>query len=111
MTDEEIKEEVNKILDFLKFWKTHGWIPAIKMKEVKESRIAIETVLNLIQEQKEEIEKKDKIIDLMAEDIYRYQIECDRYFKDKEEVKQYFEYKVKESQKWTSVYIMLMTLA
>ena len=42
------------------------------------------------------IEKKDKIIDLMAEDIDSSQIECNRYFKDKEEVKQYFENKAKE---------------
>lgn len=42
------------------------------------------------------IEKKDKIIDLMAEDIDSFQIECNRYFKDKEEVKQYFKNKAKE---------------
>nr|DAP29543.1 MAG TPA: hypothetical protein [Caudoviricetes sp.] len=42
------------------------------------------------------LKEKDKIIDLMAEDIYNYQIECNRYFKDKEEVKQYFENKAKE---------------
>ena len=38
-------------------------------------------------------EEKDKQIDLMAEDIDSSQIECNRYFKDKEEVKQYFENK------------------
>lgn len=37
-----------------------------------------------------------KMIDLMSEDIYNYQIECNRYFKDKEEAKQYFENKAKE---------------
>lgn len=42
------------------------------------------------------LEEKDKIIDLMAEDIDSSQIECNRYFKDKEEVKQYFENKAKE---------------
>ena len=42
------------------------------------------------------LKEKDQIIDLMAEDIYNYQIECNRYFKDKEEVKQYFENKAKE---------------
>ena len=47
------------------------------------------TILSMLKE-------KDKIIDLMAEDIYNYQIECNRYFKDKEEVKQYFENKAKE---------------
>lgn len=39
------------------------------------------------------LEEKDKQIDLMAEDIDSSQIECNRYFKDKEEVKQYFENK------------------
>lgn len=47
------------------------------------------TILSMLKE-------KDKMIDLMAEDIYNYQIECNRYFKDKEEVKQYFENKAKE---------------
>lgn len=50
---------------------------------------AIEIVLSMLEE-------KDKIIDLMAEDIDSSQIECNRYFKDKEEVKQYFEDKAKE---------------
>lgn len=49
----------------------------------------LKTILSMLEEQ-------DKIIDLMAEDIYNYQIECNRYFKDKEEVKQYFENKAKE---------------
>lgn len=46
--------------------------------------------------QKQELEQKNKIIDLMAEDIDGFQMECNRYFKDKEEVKQYFENKAKE---------------
>lgn len=72
----------------------------------------IQTVLNLIQSQQKEIEslkqageatetvykmqleKKDKIIDLMATDIYGMQIECNRYFGNIEEVKEKFEKKV-----------------
>lgn len=46
--------------------------------------------------QKQELGQKDKIIDLMAEDIDGFQMECNRYFKDKEELKQYFENKAKE---------------
>ena len=42
------------------------------------------------------INNQNKIIDLMADDIHGTQIECNRYFKDKEEVKQYFEDKAKE---------------
>lgn len=44
----------------------------------------------------EELEEKDEIIDLMADDIHGTQVECNRYFKDKEDVKQYFENKAKE---------------
>lgn len=51
--------------------------------------LELETVLSMLEE-------RDKIIDLMAEDIDSSQIECNRYFKDKEEVKQYFENKAKE---------------
>lgn len=47
--------------------------------------------------QKQELEQKDKIIDLMAEDIDGFQMECNRYFKDKEEVKQYFINKAKKN--------------
>ena len=43
-----------------------------------------------------QLKEKDKIIDLMALDIYGMQIECNRYFKDTEEVKQYFERKIKQ---------------
>lgn len=42
------------------------------------------------------LEQKDKIIDLMADDIRGTQVECNRYFKDKEDVKQYFKNKAKE---------------
>ncbi len=41
------------------------------------------------------IDERDKIIDLMAEDIYDSQIECYRYFKDIEDVKKYFEERCK----------------
>ena len=54
-----------------------------------ELNIAIETVLSMLEE-------KDEIIDLMADDIHGTQIECNRYFKDKEDVKQYFKNKAKE---------------
>lgn len=59
-----------------------------------------ETVLNLIQKQKEEIEKKDKIIDLMAEEIL-YENNCSgkldfEIYKDKEEVIKDFEKKAEE---------------
>ncbi len=57
----------------------------------------LEIALNLIQEQQEENKKKDKIIDLMARAIDNYdsQLEINN-FKDKENIKQYFERKVEE---------------
>lgn len=54
-----------------------------------ELNTAIETVLSILEEQV-------KTIDLMADDIHGTQIECNRYFKDKEDVKQYFKNKAKE---------------
>ena len=82
----------------------------IEVKHGKETIKQITTILNLIEkllkenEQlrtemnslQKELKQKDKIIDLMAEDIDGFQMECNRYFKDKEEVKQYFENKAKE---------------
>ena len=59
------------------------------VNEVRLDNKSIEIVLSMLEE-------KDKIIDLMADDIHGTQIECNRYFKDKEEVKQYFENKAKE---------------
>ena len=41
------------------------------------------------------IDERDKIIDLMAKDIYDSQIECYRYFKDIEDVKKHFEERCK----------------
>ena len=86
-----------------------------------ELNTAIETVLSMLKEKDEQIEEyrkiglrtykqqvqtkkslkgiinnQNKIIDLMADDIHGTQVECNRYFKDKEEVKQYFEDKAKE---------------
>ena len=70
----------------------------------------IETVLNMLKEKDKEMEKKDKIIDLMATFIDAQNIRMleDEYTaikniytiigfdKDKEGIKQYFERKVKE---------------
>lgn len=58
----------------------------------------IQILLNLIDKQQKEIDKQNKVIDDMTNDIYGSQIECNRYFKDKEEVKQYFIRKVEEDE-------------
>lgn len=67
-------------------------------------RLSIETVLALIKEQSAEllqknaeIEKKDKQIDLMSRAIDNYDSQLEiNTFKDKEDIKQYFERKVEE---------------
>lgn len=64
---------------------------------------SIDTVLSLIKEQEEEIEKKDKIIDLMAERI-NWLCKTNGILLDREhgvnfteeDIKQYFERKVEE---------------
>ena len=53
-------------------------------------RKAIETVLNLIQEQEEELKKKDKQIDLMAKAFKQDDV------RSVQEIKQYFERKVED---------------
>lgn len=55
---------------------------------------AMQTVLNMLQEQQEENKKKDKIIDLMARAIDNYDCQLViNTFKDTEDIKQYFERK------------------
>ena len=62
--------------------------------ELKDTDVeAIEIVLSLIKEQQEEIEKKDKQIDLMAEIFYkRFKAELllEYGFENEEQLKQYF---------------------
>lgn len=58
-------------------------------------RKSIDTVLSLIKEQQEEIEKKDKQIDLMAESIEKVTVDMKIAFGenmlwDRREIKQYF---------------------
>ena len=63
MTDKEAIGFINNRLEIIE--KTR------KFNFKTDLEIAIETLLNLIQTQQEEIEKKDKIIDKMAEFIFR----------------------------------------
>lgn len=71
-----------------------NYIPIQKVREMRDELDRIKD--EYMKWQKQELGQKDKIIDLMAEDIDGFQMECNRYFKDKEEVKQYFENKAKE---------------
>lgn len=67
-------------------------------KTLLENNERIKQYINQLEIKVKELEKKNKIIDLMALDIYGMQIECNRCFKDIEEVKQYFEKKVEDKQ-------------
>lgn len=71
-----------------------NYIPIQKAREMRDE--LDRTKAEYMEWQKQELDQKDKIIDLMAEDIDGFQMECNRYFKDKEEVKQYFINKAKK---------------
>lgn len=94
MTKEQAIERLKKMIQInngvIKEARKNGDIFAMQLTaDLDTDSIAIETVLSMLEE-------KDKIIDLMADDIHGTQIECNRYFKDKEDVKQYFKNKTKE---------------
>ena len=95
--ERHIKVLKKRIEDLLSIEEAHRKENGKLRAEIEKKDKALrECERNLIEERQNRI-KEDKIINLMAEDIYGYQIECNRYFKDKEEVIKYFEKKVKES--------------
>nr|DAU10868.1 MAG TPA: hypothetical protein [Caudoviricetes sp.] len=83
-------ENIKKIQHYI----DKNYIPIQKVRKMRDE--LDRTKDEYMKWQKQELDQKDKIIDLMAEDIDGFQMECNRYFKDKEEVKQYFENKAKE---------------
>lgn len=83
------EKEAQKVLDELQ-----GVRPEMLNKKAKRLFEAIMKIADKKDELYKKVDEQNKIIDLMSEDIYKYQIECDRFFRDKEEVKQYFERKV-----------------
>lgn len=98
MNEEEF-EELFGNTPFENIKKTQQYINKnyIPIQKVREMRDELDrTKAEYMKWQKQELGQKDKIIDLMAEDIDGFQMECNRYFKDKEEVKQYFINKAKE---------------
>lgn len=94
MKKEQAIERLKKMIQInngvIKEARKNGDIFAMQLTaDLDTDSIAIEKVLSMLKE-------KDEIIDLMADDIHGTQVECNRYFKDKEDVKQYFENKAKE---------------
>ena len=103
MTDEEIKaiEILKYMVEHINCYKINkNGKHQVEFEKGSKMYQSIEIVLKLIQKQKEEIEKKDKQIDLMAEEIL-YENNCSgkldfEIYKDKEEVIKDFEKKVEE---------------
>lgn len=98
MRDEQ-REAIELAKEFTKmdFSNPMGWTGYYDA-ELEELSQAIETVLNLIKEQQEKLEKKDKIIDLMADKLVEahewFYSEFDNF--TKEDFIKYFERKVEE---------------
>lgn len=98
MTNEQ-REAVELAKEFTKmdFSNPMGWTGYYDA-ELEELSQAIETVLNLIKEQQEKLEKKDKIIDLMADKLVEahewFYSEFDNF--TKEDFIKYFERKVED---------------
>ena len=74
----------------------YSMLYAGKIENMKAQEVKIKSQVIPVQKVKDILEQKDKIIELMADDIRGTQLECNRYFKDKEDVKQYFKNKAKE---------------
>ena len=74
----------------------YSMLYAGKIENMKAQEVKIKSQVIPVQKVKDILEQKDKIIELMADDIHGTQVECNRYFKDKEDVKQYFKNKAKE---------------
>ena len=100
MTNEQ-REAIELAKEFTKmdFSNPMGWTGYYDA-ELEELSQAIETVLNLIKEQQEKLEKKDKIIDLMADKLVEahewFYSEFDNF--TKEDFIEYFETKAKKGE-------------
>ena len=68
MTEEE-KKAIEYVEQFIGIEKQYKYKP-IKIKTLKNTRLAIQTILNLIQKKDSEIKKLNNVIDRMAEYIY-----------------------------------------
>lgn len=115
MTKEQAIERLKKMIQInngvIKEARKNGDIFAMQLTaDLDTDSIAIETVLSMLEGKDKKISGKDKIIDLMADEItnnivsicplenYNYDLDCENKCNDnyKECWKQYFENKVKE---------------
>ena len=88
-----MNEEEIKAVEFLKSQSSH-WKDFVSKKEEKTIE---DIIINLIEKQQKEIEKKDRQIDLMAEYIVKYsRFNSTMYGANKEDWKQYFKNKAEE---------------
>ena len=83
--------EQREALDKFKHLLNLKYTPFNVGRSVLINKADIYTVLSLIKEQQEKLDKKDKQIDLMARAIDNYDSQLEiNTFKDKEHIKQYF---------------------
>ncbi|MFR7544776.1 MAG: hypothetical protein ACLUWN_02370 [Clostridia bacterium] len=107
MTKEQ-EEVINRLRKITNRQILYGNKFGITIEGFRELQEDIETVLNMLKEKDAEIEKKDKMIDLMAEEMkkratcplddYNYDLDCENKCNNntKECWKQYFERKVED---------------
>ena len=101
------EKEINSLRKSRKKWRYRYYKMKNKNKNLQKTVDQIydnyQDIGEMALDYSEKLEQKDKIIDLMAEKIFKEGIVLKYEEKDKEEVKQYFENKAKE--KWGSYMI------
>lgn len=103
MTKEQ-EETIDRLNSFKTIKILYGNTFAIHLEQLEQLQKDMATVLDLVKQQQEESEKKDKIIDEMAEWIFDKDYNENSLFIDRDDyysncikrVKQYFEKKVRE---------------
>ena len=88
--ENNIEEDIKLLEEFSNENVLYGSTVGMTLKKYKDLQLSTEHILSDYKRVLKENEQKNKMIDLMAEYIYDSQIECDRYFRDKEEVKAIF---------------------
>ena len=90
--DQESIESIERLNRFKTIKVLYGNSFVMATEQLKALQEDIETVLNTLKEKDKEIEKKDKIIDLITEDMLKGK--C--YFSNRTLIKNYYKRKVEE---------------